>query len=526
MSESDDTKPGAVPVTEGATTGPNAQQNAEPDPKGTVNKGNVSEGTVNKGATKKSDEPTAKGVGGPQAVEVGKTDGADRADEGGDKAATPGGSRRIAWTFLLVIVVVVFAAGFLSAVSLAPRLVGLLPWAASADVAAGPAPSETIVALETRIAAVEKRNAELGAQISQISQIAEQADRPQPADPSGDIAGLRASDARFGDRLGAVETALQSTSDGIGKRVVALEQSLASTAAAVARMTAIERRLETLAEAGNTDALAADLLARLESLETQFRDRDLSAAPAAAPAAGAGDLDGRLGDLEQRLAALSSARPIDDGSNDRIDRLETILAGVAGRIDALNVGQRSQLGRGVALLLAAGALRDATRRYTGYAGELAVLRELATDMAALSQPPVVEALANLDNHAAAGAATVAVLAAQFGAHASAIVLAARRDDDAGWIKQTINRVSSVVTVRRVGDIGGASVEARVARAELRMAAGDLVAAVAELVGLDGRAAAAAAPWLAKAQTRLAVDAAGQRVYETAARALLAGVPSE
>ena len=512
MSESDDTKPGAVPVTEGATTGPNAQQNSEPDPKG----------TVNEGTAKKSDEPAAKGVGGPQAVEVDKADGADgadgadRADEGGDKAATPGGSRRIAWTFLLVIVVVVFAAGFLSAVSLAPRLVGLLPWAASADVAAGPAPSETIVALETRIAAVEKRNAELGAQISQIS---ERTDRPQPADPSGDIAGLRASDARFGDRLGAVETTLQSTSDGIGKRVVALEQSLASTAAAVARMAAIERRLEMLAEAGNTDALAADLLARLESLETRFRD--LSAAPA-----GAGDLDGRLGDLEQRLAALSSARPIDDGSNDRIDRLETILAGVASRIDALNVGQRSQLGRGVALLLAAGALRDATRRYTGYAGELAVLRELATDMAALSQPPVVEALANLDNHAAAGAATVAVLAAQFGAHASAIVLAARRDDDAGWIKQTIDRVSSVVTVRRVGDVGGASVEARVARAELRVAAGDLAAAVAELAGLDGRAAAAAAPWLGKAQTRLAVDAAAQRVYETAARALLAGVPSE
>ena len=518
MSESDDTKPGAVPVTEGATS-PRDQQNAEPDPKGTVN-----EGTVNKGTAKKSAEPAAKGVGGPKVDEADEVDGAVEADEGGDKAAAPGGARRIAWTFLLVIVVVVFAAGFLSAVSLAPRLVGLLPWGASADVAAGPAPSETIVALETRIAAVEKRNAELGAQIARIAQIAEQADRPQPADPSGDIAGLRASDARFGDRLGAVETTLQSTSDGIGKRVVALEQTLASTAAAVARMTAIERRLETLAEAGNTDALAADLLARLESLETRFRD--LSAAPAAAPASGAGDLDGRLGDLDQRLAALSSARPIDDGSNDRIDRLETILAGVAGRIDALNVGQRSQFGRGVALLLAAGALRDATRRYTGYAGELAVLRELATDIAALSQPPVVEALANLDNHAAAGAATVAVLAAQFGAHASAIVQAARRDDDAGWIKQTIDRVSSVVTVRRVGDVGGASVEARVARAELRVAAGDLAAAVAELAGLEARAAAAAAPWLAKAQTRLAVDAAAQRVYETAARALLAGVPSE
>ena len=456
MSESDDTKPGAVPVTEGAAHA-KGKPNVEPDV-----------------------EPS--------------TDGA------GDTKPTPRGSRRIAWTFLLVIVVVVFAAGFLIAVSLAPRLVDILPWGSPPEVVAGPTQSETNAALEARLAAVEKRGTELGVRV------AEQADRPQPADPSGDIAGLRESDGRFGDRLAA------------------LEQTLDSTSAAVARMTAIERRLEELAEAGNTDALAADLLARLETLETALRD--LSAVPAAAPASVASDLDGRLSDLEQRLAALSSASPTGDGSSDRIDRLETILISLAGRIDALDVGGRSLPGRSVALLVAAGALRDATRRYTGYASELAVLRELAAEVPALNQAPVVEAFASLDKHDAAGAPTVAVLAAQFGAQASAIVQATRRDDDAGWIAQTIDRVSSVVTVRRVGDVGGGSVEAIVARAELRVAAGDLAAAVAELADLGGHAAATAAPWLVQAKTRLAVDRAAQDIYEASARALLTGVPAE
>ena len=47
--------------------------------------------------------------------------------------------------------------------------------------------------------------------------------------------------------------------------------------------------------------------------------------------------------------------------------------------------------------------------------------------------------------------------------------------------------------------------ARVARAEVRLSQGDLAAAVTELEGLKGPAAATAGPWLADARARLAVD---------------------
>jgi hypothetical protein len=47
----------------------------------------------------------------------------------------------------------------------------------------------------------------------------------------------------------------------------------------------------------------------------------------------------------------------------------------------------------------------------------------------------------------------------------------------------------------------------VARAEAALEQGNLAAAVAELEGLEGAAADAAAPWLAEARARLAAQAA-------------------
>ena len=135
------------------------------------------------------------------------------------------------------------------------------------------------------------------------------------------------------------------------------------------------------------------------------------------------------------------------------------------------------------------------------------------------------AFTEIENHARRGVPTVAVLAAQFDERAGAVVRAASRDEQSGWVSQTLDRVSSVVTVRRVGDVAGSSVEARVARAELRVSAGDLAAAVDELGELEGGAGEAAGPWISAARARLSVDRATRLLYQAAAT-LLAGVPSE
>jgi hypothetical protein len=70
------------------------------------------------------------------------------------------------------------------------------------------------------------------------------------------------------------------------------------------------------------------------------------------------------------------------------------------------------------------------------------------------------------------------------------------------------KLSELVSVRPVGeDVEGDDAAARVARAEAVLAKGDLAGAVAELEGLTGQAAEAAAPWLADARARLDAEAA-------------------
>ena len=70
-----------------------------------------------------------------------------------------------------------------------------------------------------------------------------------------------------------------------------------------------------------------------------------------------------------------------------------------------------------------------------------------------------------------------------------------------------------MTVRRVGEVEGAETDAVLARAERRLAAGELAAAVGLIEGLDGPAIEAARDWLARAkarQTALAALAGLQR----------------
>lgn len=64
-----------------------------------------------------------------------------------------------------------------------------------------------------------------------------------------------------------------------------------------------------------------------------------------------------------------------------------------------------------------------------------------------------------------------------------------------------SRVASLVSIRRTGEVEGVGAEARVARAEARLKAGELGAAVEEISKLEGTALDAAAAWLQRARAR-------------------------
>ncbi len=276
--------------------------------------------------------------------------------------------------------------------------------------------------------------------------------------------------------------------------------------------------------------------ARMTQIEQRIAalDRDAAARAAAAEQA--------RGEAERRLAGLG----------ERVDAVQGRMAGMAGAIDALSarieqlaqepgnepdparlagliaenrrhshelarlqeevaglnaaLGERSEQRRGDSLVLALGQLREALARGTSYSPALTTLRALGAD-----DPAVAQVLPMLEPRAEHGVPTLADLRARFDGVAAEVVRQARVSATQEWWRPVADRLSSLISVRRVGDVEGDSPAAIVARAEQKLAADDLAAAVAEVEALKGEAAAPIRSWLIEARARLAADAALARL---------------
>src|SRR5581483_2619537 len=142
------------------------------------------------------------------------------------------------------------------------------------------------------------------------------------------------------------------------------------------------------------------------------------------------------------------------------------------------------------------------------------------------------ALDPLQGLAANGAPTLAQLQASLPAQAIAEAANAEAASQAvganqGWMERLINRLSEAVTVRPVGaDATGDGPLPRLARGEAKLKSGDLAGAVAELDGLQGRAAEAAAGWLAQAKARMAQDQASANLDQVAATLIASGATAQ
>lgn len=179
---------------------------------------------------------------------------------------------------------------------------------------------------------------------------------------------------------------------------------------------------------------------------------------------------------------------------------------LAERIDAAEAAvqqAQSRTQQAQALLIATGQLREAIYRGAPFEAELRSLKLIAGGDEQMAKP-----LAALDGLAGKGVATRGELSSRFGELASDMIRAEVAPEESGWWRQTVQAVTSVITIRRLdGEAAGDSVSARVARAAEALDKGDLAGTVRELSGLDGGPAAVAAPWLAKAQARLAAEQA-------------------
>lgn len=271
-----------------------------------------------------------------------------------------------------------------------------------------------------------------------------------------------------------------------------------------------------------TAPAAADDIAELraELAATRERVRALESRPTAA--GGTVDLaplDTRLSQNEAAIRALQAQPQVPAKLADEVEALGKAVAELkkssadaaavlrlADRLDKVEADLRDLQARrssAAALMLAVGQLREALAKAMPFDAELRAVKALAPQDADIA--PALEALRP---RAVSGIPGFATLASRFQAQAPEIVRAEVLPAGQSWWRDTLDRVATLVTIRREdGNAAGDTTAAIVARAEARLAEGDLAGAVAEAGKLTGGPADIAAPWLADAQARLAADKA-------------------
>jgi len=183
---------------------------------------------------------------------------------------------------------------------------------------------------------------------------------------------------------------------------------------------------------------------------------------------------------------------------------------LSARVTTLE-SQQAHASQAAAAALAASAVVEAAQGTGPFAEELATLRGISPPS------PELEALARL---AQAGAPSRTALAASFPDYAARAASAARTPGDkAGLGERIVYELSRIITLRRVGDVPGNSVDALLARAERQVEDGDLDRALRTLDRLPPAAREAMAPWRARAERRAEIDRDAQALRSRALQTL-------
>ena len=172
------------------------------------------------------------------------------------------------------------------------------------------------------------------------------------------------------------------------------------------------------------------------------------------------------------------------------------LAAVIARLDRLEQAQ-DRARSAAAAAVAAAALADAAQSSRPFLTELSALERLM---------PGGQDLAGLRPLAETGAPTRAALAAEFPEVADRAAAASRTAaPETSLLSRVGAALSSLITVRRTGDVSGSGPDAVLARAERRVAEGDIEAALTQLKGLPAGGQRAISDWRERAQRRVEIE---------------------
>lgn len=258
------------------------------------------------------------------------------------------------------------------------------------------------------------------------------------------------------------------------------------------------------------EAKIKPLPGRIEQLSTDISDLKSLSMPTAQLAAKAADIEQRLSRLDDQLQTMSATHLKAEDLLERVERLETNAVRAASldqRLSAMEESgaeAREALMKGSSIVLAVGHLAQVAQDSRPFTAELTTLKMLARDDEQLKA-----AADKLEPYAATGVPTFAKIRADFPAMAVAVTRAQSAAGDGEWYDRALNRVASLVTVRRTGPeaqaAGGTS--GLLATAEQALSADDLAAAVDAVAKIDGPAAPATQNWLKEARARLAANQA-------------------
>ncbi len=302
------------------------------------------------------------------------------------------------------------------------------------------------------------------------------------------------------ERLGVeIEELRRTVAANEPPNVAPLTARVAALEAIAAEIGAIRQAVDGLAAAMDADRAAqAEIVMDLDALR---RDVVADAAAAGDPEAAA-QLGEEINALSARIALLETAGP-----PELLFEVQRQLGEIAATVGALtdetaalaaDAAERDRA-TGAARLLAFNNVRAAAERGDVFSDELAILAQLGVDAAAIDA---------LDEAAVAGVPSRAELAAAFGDTAEAILTATTEGDpEGGFWDRLWNNARGIVTVTPTVPVEGDTPGAILSRMQAALDAGDLEIALEERLGLPEAGLAASAEWAARAEARIALEAA-------------------
>lgn len=269
---------------------------------------------------------------------------------------------------------------------------------------------------------------------------------------------------------------------------------------------------------GGPDPAIAELRGKIEALEGRAAvavPAPPAPAPAPTPTAPNPEQEKELATLRLELATMRNTVQTMDQTiavqRDQTKLLAEAVDKARGEASARNAGEQKAMSaaRASALIGIAARLSAAVESGLPFATDLALLTPLAQGDAKLT-----ESATALQAYAQNGVASRAALVAEFPAVAKAALADDLADDSFG--ERLLGKVRALVSLRRVGnDVEGDGTEAKLARAEAALEAGDLAKAVALVKTLPPPTARATAGWLSRAEANLAAKQAADQISSQA-----------